>query len=195
MPFMTMVRQTRQRAAVIEVLQTSRTHPDAAQVHAQVREKLPSVSLGTVYRTLDALVRDGVLVTIERAGQATRYDYRHEGEEHHHAVCRSCGAIFDVAVDVRAGSPTFGQWVSAELTAEGGEQLWVPRGFAHAYCTITDDCEIFYKVDGPYAPQSEGGIIWNDPDLAIPWPLDGEPKLSEKDKVLPRLKDLGPVQF
>jgi dTDP-4-dehydrorhamnose 3,5-epimerase len=105
------------------------------------------------------------------------------------------GAIFDVAVDIRAGSPTYGQFVSAELTAEGGEQLWVPRGFAHGYCTITDDCEIFYKVDGQYAPDHEGGIIWNDPDLAIPWPLDGEPVLSGKDQVLPRLKDLGPAQF
>ena len=103
------------------------------------------------------------------------------------------GAIFDVAVDIRAGSPTYGVWVSAVLTAEGGEQLWVPKGFAHAYCTITDDCEIFYKVDAPYAPQSEGGVIWNDPDLAIPWPLVGEPLLSGKDQVLPRLKDLGPV--
>jgi dTDP-4-dehydrorhamnose 3,5-epimerase len=100
-----------------------------------------------------------------------------------------------VAVDIRAGSPTFGKWVSAELTAEGGEQLWVPRGFAHGYCTITDDCEIFYKVDGPYAPQSEGGVMWNDPDLAIPWPLAGEPILSGKDQVLPRLKDLGAVSF
>jgi dTDP-4-dehydrorhamnose 3,5-epimerase len=105
------------------------------------------------------------------------------------------GAIFDVAVDVRPGSPTYGQHVSAELTAEGGEQLWVPRGFAHGYCTVTDDCEIFYKVDAPYAPQSEGGIIWNDPDLGIAWPLAGEPILSGKDTTLPRLKDLGPVGF
>ena len=93
-----MVRQTKQRAAVVEVLRSARSHPDAAQVHAQVREQLPHVSLGTVYRTLDALVRDGVVLTIERAGQATRYDYRHPGEEHHHAVCRACGAIFDVEV-------------------------------------------------------------------------------------------------
>jgi len=93
---MTMVRQTRQRQAVIEVLRASRAHPDAAWIHGQVRAALPSVSLGTVYRTLDALVRDGVLMTIERAGQATRYDYRHAGEDHHHAVCRGCGAIFDV---------------------------------------------------------------------------------------------------
>lgn len=105
------------------------------------------------------------------------------------------GAIFDVAVDIRNGSPTRGQWVGATLTAEGGEQLWVPRGFAHGYCTVTDDCEIFYKVDGPYAPQSEGGVIWSDPDLAIPWPLAGDPLLSDKDKTLPRLRDLGSVGF
>jgi len=100
------------------------------------------------------------------------------------------GAIYDVAVDVRPGSPSYGRWVGAELTAQGGEQLFVPRGFAHGYCTLTDDCELFYKVDGLYAPQTEGGVIWNDPDLAIPWPLDREPVLSDKDKLLPRLKDI-----
>ncbi|MDB5444799.1 MAG: rfbC [Phenylobacterium sp.] len=103
------------------------------------------------------------------------------------------GAIFDVAVDVRRGSATFGRFVTAELTAERGEQLFVPRGFAHGYCTLTDDCELTYKVDGLYAPQTEAGVIWNDPDLAIPWPLDGEPVLSDKDKVLPRLKDVTAV--
>lgn len=105
------------------------------------------------------------------------------------------GAIFDVAVDVRQGSPTYGQWAGATLTAEVGEQLFVPRGFAHGYCTLTDDTELFYKVDGLYAPQTEGGLLWNDPDLAIAWPLDGEPVLSDKDRVLPRLKDLAPVAF
>jgi len=98
-------------------------------------------------------------------------------------------------VDLRQGSPTYGQAVSAELTAEGGEQLWVPRGFAHGYCTLTEECEIFYKVDNLYAPTEEGGVIWNDPDLGIEWPLDGEPLLSEKDTKLPRLKDLGPLGF
>ncbi len=91
-----MVRQTKQRMAVVEVLQTARSHPDAAWIHAQVRERLPNVSLGTVYRTLDALVRDGVVMTLERAGQATRYDYKRAGEMHHHVVCRQCGAIFDI---------------------------------------------------------------------------------------------------
>jgi len=105
------------------------------------------------------------------------------------------GAIFDVAVDIRPGSPTYGQWAAATLTAELGEQLFVPRGFAHGYCTLTDDTELFYKVDGLYAPQTEGGVLWNDPDLAIAWPLEGEPMLSDKDKVLPRLKDMAPVPF
>jgi dTDP-4-dehydrorhamnose 3,5-epimerase len=105
------------------------------------------------------------------------------------------GAIYDVAVDVRPGSATFGQWVGAELTAEKGEQLFVPRGFAHGYCTLTDDCEIFYKVDGLYGPQTEGGVLWNDPDLGITWPIQGEAILSDKDKILPRLKDMPPAQF
>lgn len=105
------------------------------------------------------------------------------------------GAIFDVAADVRPGSPTYGRWAGAELTAAGGEQLFVPRGFAHGYCTLTDDCELAYKVDGLYAPDCEGAVIWNDPDLAVAWPLDGEPVLSDKDRAAPRLRDLGPVAF
>lgn len=105
------------------------------------------------------------------------------------------GAIWDVAVDIRPGSPTFGRWGAATLTAEGGEQLFVPRGFAHGYCTIADDTELFYKVDAPYAPDREGGVLWNDPDLALPWPLDGEPLLSDKDQTLPRLRDLPATSF
>lgn len=105
------------------------------------------------------------------------------------------GAIFDVAVDIRPGSATYGKWAGATLTADGGEQLWVPRGFAHGYCTLTDETMLFYKVDGLYAPETEGGLAWDDPDLGIAWPLDGEPVLSDKDKALPRLKDLGELSF
>jgi dTDP-4-dehydrorhamnose 3,5-epimerase len=105
------------------------------------------------------------------------------------------GAIFDVAVDIRTGSATYGQWAGATLTAEGGEQIFVPRGFAHGYVTLTDDAEIAYKVDGLYAPQTEGGLAWDDPDLGITWPVEGEPVLSDKDRVWPRLKDLGPAHF
>ena len=93
-----MVRNTRQRQAVVQVLRETQVHPDAAWIHAQVRHVLPSISLGTVYRTLDALVRDGVVMTIERAGQATRFDYKHGGHAHHHVVCRRCGAIHDLEV-------------------------------------------------------------------------------------------------
>lgn len=103
------------------------------------------------------------------------------------------GAIFDVAVDLRAGSPTYGRWVAAELTAEGGEQLLVPRGFGHGYQTLTDNCELAYKVDGDYAPDVEAGVIWNDPDLAIAWPL-APSALSDKDTALGLLKDLQPLQ-
>jgi dTDP-4-dehydrorhamnose 3,5-epimerase len=105
------------------------------------------------------------------------------------------GAVFDVAVDIRPASPTRGRWVGAELTAARGEQLWVPRGFAHGYLTLTDDAEIFYKVDAPYAPRSEVGVAWNDPDLAIAWPDVGEVTLNDRDRALPRLKDLGPLSF
>ena len=106
------------------------------------------------------------------------------------------GAILDIAVDLRPGSPTRGRWVSARLTAEGGEQLFVPRGFAHGYCTLCDDVMLAYKVDGDYAPQTEGGVIWNDPDLAIDWPVPPDQAvLSAKDLVLPRLADLPALSF
>lgn len=100
------------------------------------------------------------------------------------------GAIWDVAVDLRSGSPSFGKWVAAELTAGGGEQLYVPGGFGHGFITLTDNVEVAYKASGYYAPECDGGIAWNDADIAIDWPLaDLQPNLSDKDKGLPKLKD------
>ncbi len=96
------------------------------------------------------------------------------------------GAIWDVAVDARVGSPTYGQWVAAELSAENWAQLWVPPGFLHGFCTLQPDTEVLYKVTDRYSRDSERGVIWNDPGLALPWPLaPGEAVLSEKDLVLP----------
>jgi dTDP-4-dehydrorhamnose 3,5-epimerase len=81
------------------------------------------------------------------------------------------GAIFDVAVDIRVGSPTYGQWVGAELSSDNAQQLLIPEGFAHGYCTLTDECEVVYKVTGYYAPQAEGALRWNDPEVGIDWTM------------------------
>jgi dTDP-4-dehydrorhamnose 3,5-epimerase len=100
------------------------------------------------------------------------------------------GSIYDVAVDLRAGSPSYGRWVAQTLTADGGEQLFVPRGFAHGFCTLESNTEVAYKVDEYYAPQCEQGIVWNDPTLAIDWPATGQnPVLSDKDRALGHFAD------
>lgn len=98
------------------------------------------------------------------------------------------GAALDVVVDLRKGSPTYGEWYAETLSDENFHQLFIPQGFAHAYMTLTDVVEFQYKTDNFYAPESEGGLIWNDPDIGIEWP-DCTPVLSDKDLVLPRLRD------
>lgn len=101
------------------------------------------------------------------------------------------GRIYDVAVDIRPSSPTFKHWVGVELSAELGNQLFVPAGYAHGFVTLDDETEIAYKVDQYYAPEADGGIIWEDPDLAISWPVEiSDVLLSDKDAKLPRLRDL-----
>ncbi len=100
----------------------------------------------------------------------------------------SAGRVWDLAVDLRAGSPTYGRWVGQQLTPEDGLQVYVPVGFAHGFMSLGANTAVEYKVSQPYAADSEGGLVWNDPDLALPWPLDGRaPLLSEKDAALPRL--------
>lgn len=98
------------------------------------------------------------------------------------------GRIMDYAIDLRAGSPTYGRYFAAELSADNDSQLFVPVGYGHAFVTLEPDTEIMYKVSDIYAPECDGGIAWNDPDLAIDWPLPaGGPILSAKDGVLPTL--------
>jgi dTDP-4-dehydrorhamnose 3,5-epimerase len=100
------------------------------------------------------------------------------------------GSICDVAVDLRKRSATYGKSVKVTLSAKDGQQLYIPRGFAHGYCTLEAETEILYKVDAKYSPDSEGGIIWNDPDLSIPWPVQpSAAQLSEKDLRLERFRD------
>jgi len=98
------------------------------------------------------------------------------------------GAVYDVAVDIRRGSPTFGKWVGMELSADNRRQLWVPAGFAHGFCVLSESADFHYKCTELYSPASEHGIAWNDPDLGIPWPVKS-PLLSPKDSAAPRLKD------
>lgn len=97
------------------------------------------------------------------------------------------GAIFDVAVDIRQGSATYGQWVGCELSEQNSAMLYVPPGFAHGYCVLSPDALILYKVTDEYAPETERGILWNDPEIGIQWPLD-QPLVSEKDRRLPVLR-------
>ena len=99
----------------------------------------------------------------------------------------TAGAILDVAVDLRAGSPTLGQWVSAELTADSMRQIWVPDGFAHGFATLSEFAEVQYKCTGLYTPSSEGSIAWNDPDVGVQWPFD-DPVLSARDQAGASLK-------
>ena len=100
------------------------------------------------------------------------------------------GSVYDVAVDLRIGSPAYGRWVGETLTAEGGEQLFLPRGFAHGFCALEPNTVIAYKVDDFYAPASDSGLVWNDPTLAIKWPAaPGEAVLSDKDLKLGRFAD------
>jgi len=99
------------------------------------------------------------------------------------------GSVFDVVVDVRRGSATFGRWAGFELAADNFRELWIPTGFLHGFCVTSERAQLQYKCTELYRPEDEFGVVWNDPDLGIRWPLDA-PLLSERDRALPRLKDI-----
>lgn len=107
----------------------------------------------------------------------------------------TAGAVFDVAVDLRTGSPTYAQWAAVELSPEKGNQLWIPAGFAHGFCTLKPDTVLNYKVTAYYSSDNDKGLAWNDPAIAIAWPALADPEtLSPKDRVQPLLADL-PAHF
>ena len=104
------------------------------------------------------------------------------------------GEVFDVAVDVRVGSPSFGKWTGATLSERDHRQLWIPPGFAHGFCVTSDVALFAYKCTAPYSSAHEMGVAWNDPALGIAWPI-AEPQLSAKDSALPRLADIDPARL
>ena len=99
------------------------------------------------------------------------------------------GEVFDVAVDLRKNSPTYGEWVGEILSSENKKMLMIPRGFAHGFMVLSETAEFIYKCDEVYHPEDEGGIMWNDPDVGVKWPSDIEPLLAEKDQKHPSLKE------
>lgn len=113
-----------------------------------------------------------------------------------HAMSKlvSCvrGRLFDVAVDIRAGSETFGHWFGLELSATNAKMLYIPRGFAHGFAALEEDTAILYQCDGLYDAPSDAGVRWNDPDIGIAWPVE-VPVLSEKDQILPCLRQISPM--
>ncbi|HUW39144.1 MAG TPA: dTDP-4-dehydrorhamnose 3,5-epimerase [Rhodocyclaceae bacterium] len=99
------------------------------------------------------------------------------------------GEVFDVAVDLRKSSPTYGRWLSSRLSAENKRMMWIPPGFAHGFLTLSDSAEFLYKTTDYWHPDDERCLVWNDPDLAIDWPLEGEPQLAAKDRAGLRLRE------
>jgi dTDP-4-dehydrorhamnose 3,5-epimerase len=125
------------------------------------------------------------------AGTIRGLHFQHPPRAQAKLVGVSSGAIFDVGVDLRPGSPTFGRWFGTNLSAAGGEMLFVPAGFAHGFCTLVPDTHVSYKVDTYYSPEHDAGVRWNDPQIAVDWPVSvGEAVLSDKDQKLPLLASI-----
>jgi len=105
------------------------------------------------------------------------------------------GDVFDVAVDIRRGSPWFGRWAGVRLSGENRRQFWVPAGFAHGYCVLSEQAVFSYKCTDFYHPENEFSVLWNDPAIGIDWPLEGEPMLSDKDRAASLLQDIDPERL
>jgi dTDP-4-dehydrorhamnose 3,5-epimerase len=139
----------------------------------------------------EEFVQDNLSYSTRGVLRGVHYQYHHAQGK---LVSVAKGGVFDVAVDIRVDSPTFGQWVGALLTGQNHRQLWVPPGFAHGFCVVSDIVYFTYKCTDLYTPEAEGGIIWNDPDIGIRWPMQ-DVELSDKDKVYPRLRDIPAIRL
>jgi dTDP-4-dehydrorhamnose 3,5-epimerase len=140
------------------------------------------------YGIPSTFVQDNVSFSLRGVVRALHYQLRFPQGK---LIIPLTGEIWDVVVDVRRGSPNFGKWLAVTLAANSCRQLYVPPGFAHGFAVVNDEAKVLYKCTDFYHPEDECGIIWNDPDLAIPWPVT-TPLLSEKDQVYPKLGDLPP---
>ena len=133
-------------------------------------------------------VQDNLSCSVEATLRGLHYQHPHSQVK---LVSAPEGEIFDVAVDIRRGSPTFGHWTGVRLTGENKLQMYIPRGFAHGFCVLSKKAFVAYKCSDFYAPDSEGGLLWCDPDLGIKWPVE-TPLLSEKDSKYPYLRNIPP---
>lgn len=131
-------------------------------------------------------VQDNLSFSTKGVLRGLHYQYPHEQGK---LVFVVMGTVFDAAVDIRVGSPTFGQWAGVELSGDNHRQFWVPPGFAHGFCVLSETAYFTYKCNDVYTRSAEGGILWNDPDIGIAWPMK-EAVLSDKDQIYPRLKDV-----
>jgi dTDP-4-dehydrorhamnose 3,5-epimerase len=135
---------------------------------------------------MDEFVQDNLSYSVKDTLRGLHYQSPHSQAK---LVQVLSGEVFDVAVDIRSGSPTFGQWEGVILSSENRKQFYIPKGFAHGFCVLSDTAIFSYKCDDFYAPDCEGGVLWSDPDLGIDWPVS-TPLLSEKDTRYTRLKEI-----
>lgn len=160
-------------------------------VHGDARGHFMEVFKRSAFRELTGVTDDFIQDNQSRSSQGVLRGLHYQIGAHPQGklVRVLSGAIFDVAVDIRRGSPNFGRWTGRHLSADNRLQLWVPAGFAHAFVVLSASADVLYKVTDRYDPDGERGIRWDDPDIGIDWPLDEAPALSAKDAAAPMLRD------
>jgi dTDP-4-dehydrorhamnose 3,5-epimerase len=144
------------------------------------QKKYDELNIGSIF------VQDNLSHSVRNTLRGLHYQHPHDQAK---LIQVLSGRVFDVAVDIRQGSPTFGQWTGTHLDSEKKQQVYIPEGFAHGFCVLSERATVMYKCSDFYAPESEWGILWSDPFLGIDWPVS-DPLLSGKDSKYPYLKDI-----